>query len=94
MKKSCWFALVFTAVMATGALAQSKVLTGDVRLRPPEMVIDEKTGAVSGPLLEVMNEAAKSIGYTVEWRSMPFPRSLEQFEDRRERHRAASGDDG
>jgi len=79
MKKSCWFALLLLAAMVTGALAQSKVLMGDVRLRPPEMMIDEKTSVTSGPLLEVLNEAAKSIGYTVEWRSVPFPRSLEQL---------------
>ena len=79
MKRVRWFALAFSVLLSAGASAQPKVLIGDVRLRPPEMTIDEKTGAVSGPLLEVMDEAARSIGYTVQWRSMPFPRSLEQL---------------
>ena len=79
MKKYFWLILVLSAVMASGALAQTKVLVADARLRPPEMMIDEKTGVISGPLLEIMNEAAKSIGYSVEWRPVPFPRSLEQL---------------
>lgn len=79
MGKSCLFAAVLSVVVTTSVLAQPKVLMGDVRLRPPEMLIDEKTGARSGPLLEVFSEAAKRVGYAVEWRAVPFPRSLEQL---------------
>ena len=33
------------------AFSQEKVLLADYRQRPPEMVIDEKTGQFSGPLI-------------------------------------------
>ncbi len=59
---------------------RDKVLKADVRPRPPEMVANEKTGESAGPLLDVLNEAVRSIGYCVEWRIAPFPRSLAELE--------------
>jgi len=50
--KAFWFAAAFFALVAAGASAQTKVLLGDVRQRPPEMMVDEKDGTLSGPLLE------------------------------------------
>lgn len=61
------------------ALAQSKVLIGDARMRPPEMLIDDKAGTARGPLLDVFHEAATKLGYTVQWRPMPFARSIDQM---------------
>lgn len=43
------------------------------------MVVDEQTSAARGPLLEVLNEAAQSVGFDVRWRVVPFPRSLESL---------------
>ncbi len=60
-----------------------KTLLADVRPRPPEMVVDETTGENSGPLLVVLMEAARTIGYCVEWRVAPFPRSLADIESGR-----------
>lgn len=81
MNHKFWLSFLLSAVMVSGAFAQTKVLKADARLRPPEILIDEKTGTVSGPLPEVINEAARSIGYAVEWRSVPFTRSLEQLKN-------------
>lgn len=61
------------------AWGQSKVLLGDARMRPPEMMADEKAGTASGPLLDVFNEAAAKLGYTVQWRPVPFARSIDQM---------------
>jgi polar amino acid transport system substrate-binding protein len=52
------------------------ILNADFRHRPPEMVLDVENQKVSGPLKEVLEEAAKSIGVTIRWRHTPFPRSL------------------
>lgn len=61
------------------AQAPSRVLQADARPRPPEMVVDVQTGKVSGPLLEILDEAAGSLGYSVEWASVPFARSMENL---------------
>lgn len=63
------------------AMAQNKVLVADARMRPPEMLVDEKTATASGPMLEVLNEAAGKLGYTVQWRPVPFARSIEQLKN-------------
>ncbi len=80
-----WFAIV--GLMVSGLChgqcaraAPDKILLADVRPRPPEMVVNETTGENSGPLLVVLMEAARSIGYCVEWRVAPFPRSLAEIE--------------
>lgn len=65
--------------LTTSALSQEKLLKADARSRPPEMVLDEKTGSIAGPLIEIFDAAAKKAGYAVEWRSVPFPRSLAQL---------------
>ena len=59
---------------------RDKVLKADVRHRPPEMVVNEKSKSSAGPLLDVLNEAARTVGYCVEWRIAPFPRSLVELE--------------
>lgn len=43
------------------------------------MIVDSKTGQGSGPLLEILDEAAEQIGYSVRWRSAPFQRSYEEL---------------
>lgn len=72
-----------TAILCAGAAhhvwAQDKVLVADSRMRPPEMTVDEKAGSSAGPLLDVFNEAAGKLGYTVQWRPVPFARSLDQL---------------
>jgi len=62
------------------ALSQEKVLLADYRSRPPEMVVDEKTGQFSGPLIEILDEAARKIGSSIKWRQAPFQRSLKELE--------------
>ena len=62
------------------AFSQEKVLLADYRQRPPEMVIDEKTGQFSGPLIEILDEAAHKIESSIKWRQAPFQRSLKDLE--------------
>lgn len=50
---SC-LALLFTPI----ALAQT--LTADFRHRPPEMVLDEATNSMTGPLKDIVEQATKS----------------------------------
>jgi polar amino acid transport system substrate-binding protein len=40
------------------------------------MLIDEKTKALSGPLKDILDEAAAKIGYQVSWSEVPFARSI------------------
>jgi polar amino acid transport system substrate-binding protein len=63
----------------TPVVAQEKVLFVDYRERPPEMIVDSKTGLGSGPLMAILDEAADKIGYKIRWRSAPFPRSLKDL---------------
>lgn len=80
MKPKALFLIVLAASSGMfQALAQTKELQADARPRPPEMMIDPQSGKLSGPLLEILDEAAKSLGYSVTWRSVPFPRSLDQM---------------
>jgi polar amino acid transport system substrate-binding protein len=70
-------ALIF---QAPSLYAQARVLLADARHRPPEMIVDEVNGTVSGPLIEILNEAARIRGYTVSWQIMPFARTLKRLE--------------
>ncbi|RND30621.1 amino acid ABC transporter substrate-binding protein [Vibrio cholerae] len=70
---SC-LALLFTPI----ALAQT--LTADFRHRPPEMVLDEATNSMTGPLKDIVEQATQKLGYSIEWRSRPFARSLADLE--------------
>jgi len=65
------FALLFSFATAEAA---EKVLKADFRHRPPEMIVEGERFV--GPLKDILEEAAKSPGYGVEWRVAPFPRSL------------------
>ncbi len=69
------FVLVSLLFMFTLVHAEENVLRADFRHRPPEMVIEGEK--ISGPLKDILEEAAKKIGYTIKWRTdAPFPRSL------------------
>lgn len=59
--------------------AQGKLLLADARPRPPEILADERTGVVSGPIVVILNEAAANLGYQLRWRIAPFPRTLEDL---------------
>lgn len=54
--------------------ADGGVLKADFRHRPPEMVVEGER--FSGPIKDILEEAADRLGYRVEWRLAPFPRSL------------------
>jgi len=55
-------------------LGQERELTADFRHRPPEMVVEGQR--LSGPLKDIIEEAAGKVGYKVNWRLAPFSRSL------------------
>ncbi|MBF0446967.1 MAG: ABC transporter substrate-binding protein [Magnetococcales bacterium] len=56
-------------------MADEKILTADFRPRPPEMVVAEGE-QISGPLKDILEEAAVRHGYKLRWRVAPFPQSL------------------
>lgn len=68
-----------TVLLSSTLLANT--LKADFRHRPPEMVISADSQKISGPLKEVLEEAAKNIGFDIEWRNTPFPRSLATLEN-------------
>ncbi len=47
------------------------------------MIIDGKTERFSGPLIDILNEAARKIGYRVKWRKAPFQRSYNALQQGR-----------
>jgi hypothetical protein len=58
-------ALIYMLTFVSTSFAQSKILIADARPRPPEINTDEPTGNVSGPIVDIFNEAAKKLGYQV-----------------------------
>lgn len=69
--------LLAMLVYSGTAFAAEQALKADFRHRPPEMVVEGDR--LSGPIKDVLEEAASSLGYTVQWRLAPFPRSLEDI---------------
>ena len=71
-------ALCTTNVLSTllSFIANAQELNADFRPRPPEMVIDATTHQLSGPLKDIIDQAAKELGHSVTWNSVPFIRSL------------------
>jgi polar amino acid transport system substrate-binding protein len=67
-------ALAIFLATTTLSLAADNVLIVDVRKRPPEMTIEG--GQFSGPLLDVIKEAAQKIGYEVKFVERQFEGSL------------------
>ena len=59
-------------------LGQERELMADFRHRPPEMVVEGQR--FSGPLKDIIEEAAAKVGYRVNWRLAPFSRSLHGLE--------------
>ncbi len=72
-------ALSFLSV-ADSVSAEHSFLRADYRQRPPEMVIDAKTGHFSGPLIDILDEAARKIDYRIKWRKAPFQRSYNELQ--------------
>lgn len=73
-----WIVLL-GAGLAGGAVAEEKLLKADYRPRPPEMIVGEGEN-ISGPLKDILDEAVARHGYRVEWRVVPFPKSLHDLE--------------
>jgi polar amino acid transport system substrate-binding protein len=69
--------LVLLSLALPGYLiaTEQKIFRADCRQRPPEMIVSENTGRCSGPLIGIFDEAARQVGYTVDWRTAPFQRS-------------------
>ncbi|MCP3944344.1 MAG: transporter substrate-binding domain-containing protein [Desulfobacteraceae bacterium] len=66
-------------ILSTSVFAENRVLKADFRHRPPEMVIAGEN--ISGPLKDILEEAAKAIDYKISWEVVPFPRSLERLKN-------------
>jgi len=77
--RSIVLALLLT-VCTLWAFAEDKVFNADFRHRPPQLVVGENSN-FSGPLKDVLEEAAARIGFTVKWRDAPFKRSLEDVKN-------------
>ncbi|MBF0602391.1 MAG: ABC transporter substrate-binding protein [Nitrospirae bacterium] len=73
-----WIFLL-VAGLAHWAVAEEKLLKADYRPRPPEMIVGEGE-KISGPLKDILEEAATRNGFRVEWHVVPFPKSLHDLE--------------
>jgi polar amino acid transport system substrate-binding protein len=56
--------------------AKNIVINADCRQRPPEMKYNEEKEICSGPLIDILNLAAKKIGGTIHWERRPFQKSF------------------
>ncbi|MEO5327027.1 MAG: transporter substrate-binding domain-containing protein [Magnetococcus sp. THC-1_WYH] len=75
-----WAIVMIVLPGSVGSLsAGEKILKADYRPRPPEMVVAEGE-KISGPLKDILEEAAGKHGYRVQWRVAPFPHSLHDLE--------------
>lgn len=73
--------VISSVVLMLSSTLFANTLKADFRHRPPEMVINAENQQVSGPLKDILEEAAKTIGFNIEWRIIPFPRSLVTLEN-------------
>ena len=64
---------------AAGLGAQDRLLRMDVRNRPPELQV-ARNGTCTGPLIEVMETAAASLGYRMQYQTRQFEGSLKALE--------------
>jgi polar amino acid transport system substrate-binding protein len=76
MRLSLAASLLAIITACSGAMAEEKILRASFRSRPPELIINEKNKTVSGPLKDILDEAAAKIGYQVNWTETPFARSI------------------
>nr|CRH07894.1 Exported protein of unknown function [Candidatus Magnetococcus massalia] len=66
--------ILLTLLLPFSSGAEEKILTADIRHRPPEMIVDGPYQG--GPLKVILEEAASKMGYTIRWRHAPFSTSL------------------
>lgn len=69
------FIFLMLILIQLNLYSKEEILICDFRNRPPEMIIDE-SGEISGPLKDILEEAAKKINYKIYWRITPFSRSI------------------
>jgi polar amino acid transport system substrate-binding protein len=76
------FALLLCCLLCRMPLAVAEeVLVADYRPRPPEMF--EVDGQPGGPLVSILEAAARRAGASIQWRKTPFIRSLEDLKSGR-----------
>ncbi len=73
--------VVLPLLLVTAWASAETVLRADYRDRPPEM--QSVDGTPVGPLIDVLNLAARQVGARVEWRHAPFIRSVEDLKSGR-----------
>ncbi len=56
-------------------IKDSQTLIVDFQTRPPHMII--KGDAPFGPMVEILQEVTKKLGYTINWQFRPFEKSIE-----------------
>ncbi|MBF0127234.1 MAG: hypothetical protein HQM02_08485 [Magnetococcales bacterium] len=69
--------LVFWSLAAGELRAGEKVLTAHIRHRPPYMIVQGEF--LGGSLKEILDLAARRLGYRVDWRDVPFSKSIEEL---------------
>ncbi|MBF0450499.1 MAG: ABC transporter substrate-binding protein [Candidatus Magnetomorum sp.] len=67
--------ILFGIITSPSAIAKNLLFKADCRHRPPEMLYNEESKMCSGPLIEILDEAVKKIGGTIQWDRRPFQKS-------------------
>jgi len=75
IKKITCMVCMIIIFLSASSLAGNIVLKVDCRQRPPEMTYNIKNRECSGPLIDILNLAAKEIGAEVKWSRRPFQKS-------------------
>ncbi len=74
----CIAVVMIALVPDISSATDGTTLIVDVRQRPPEMTVEDET--VSGPLIDIITEAAQRTGYTVKFQVRQFQGSLRYLE--------------
>ncbi|MEO5376700.1 MAG: transporter substrate-binding domain-containing protein [Magnetococcus sp. DMHC-6] len=79
LKITFTFILTFSVFLSSKALSEEQILKAHIRHRPPYMIVHEQF--IGGSLKEILELAAKRLGYQVEWQDLPFSKSIEALKD-------------
>ncbi len=74
--------ILFTSLFTGSSFAQGDKLIAHWRDRPPYIFKDNK-GQIKGIMVDLLEDAVKRLGYELEWRNIPFARSLQLLKQKK-----------
>lgn len=72
--------LLLVSVLLVPSTAWTADVIAQGRSRPPELIVE--AGTISGPLKDILDEAAKTAGLDIAWTEVPFARSIKDLQEK------------